>query len=401
MDYSAPEQVNRYRTMALAVGVIGLALGAIGFAMGGHSRDQFYRSYLFGYIFWVEIALGCLVILLIGHIATGSWSVVSRRAVEAGASTFWLCALLFIPIVLSFFVKGHHPLYLWSDTALVAQDEILHKKQGYLNVNFFLIRAVIFFAAWMGIAYRLIKLSREQDEASDPGEYKKKLRNFSAPMLVLVIILMTFASVDWLMSLDPHWFSTIFGILFLGGSGLSAISFLILVMILLSQYKPLSEYFVKRSMHDLSKLMFAFTLLWAYFSFSQFLIIWAGNLPEEITWYISRLSDGWKVIAGAIVLLHFFVPFALLLSRSNNRNRRLMVAVASLMLVMRFIDTFWLIGPSPEDKRFHVSWMDIVLPIGIGGIWLWAYFTHLKSRPVLPVNEPKLEEAYAVAHSHH
>ena len=398
MDYRAPEQVNRYRSLSLLVGVVGLVLAGVGFAV---DREQFYRSYLFGFIFWTEIALGCLVILLIGHSASGSWFVTCRRAVEAGARTFWLCALLFIPVALSFFVKGHHSLYLWSDQSVVAHDKVLQLKSGYLNVGFFLIRSVIFFLAWIFISYRLNTLSRQQDEASDPGEYKKKMRNFSAPMLVLVIVLMTFASVDWLMSLDPHWTSTIFGILFLGGSGLSAISFLILAMILLSKYKPLSEYFVGRSMHDLSKLMFAFTLLWAYFSLSQFLIIWAGNLPEEIPWYINRLSEGWKVIAGAIVLLHFVVPFFILLPRRANRSRRIMVAVATIMIVMRFIDTFWLIGPSEEDKRFHLSWMDIVIPIGIGGIWLWAYFTNIKSRPMLPVNEPKLEEAYELAHSHH
>jgi hypothetical protein len=398
MDYRAPEQVNRYRSLSLIVGVVGLVLAGVGFAI---NREQFYHSYLFGFIFWVGVALGCLVILLIGHSASGSWSVVTRRAVEAGASTFWLCALLFIPVVLSFFVKGEHPLYLWSDQSVVDHDHVLKLKSGYLNVGFFLIRSLAFFICFIFISYRLLSWSRQQDEASDPGEYKKKMRNFSAPMLVLVIILMTFASVDWLMSLDPHWTSTIFGILFLGDAGLSAISFLILAMILLSKYPPLSEYFVGRSMHDISKLMFAFTLFWAYFSLSQFLIIWAGNLPEEIPWYINRLSEGWKVIAGAIVLLHFVVPFFILLPRRANRSRRIMVAVATIMFVMRIIDTFWMVGPSEYDKRFHVSWMDIVIPIGIGGIWLWAFFTHIKSRPVLPINEPKLEEAYAVAHSHH
>ena len=399
--YTAPEQVNRYRSLSLIVGVAGLVLAGIGFAMGDGSRDQFYRSYLLGYIFWVGISLGCMVILMIQHIASGAWGVAIRRVLEAGSWTMWLAPLLFIPVAMSFFVKGAHSLYLWSDPNVVAHDEILQKKSGYLNVGFFLARNVVYFIVWIWMAYLLNKWSRAQDEASDPGEYKKKMRNFSAPSLVFIILLMTLASVDWLMSLDPYWTSTMFGILFLGGQGLSSISLVIIVMILLSKYKPLSEIFVRRPMHDVAKLMFAFTLLWAYFSFSQFLIIWAGNLPEEVTWYINRLSEGWKVVAGAIVLLHFVVPFSLLLPRAANRNRRMLVTVAIIMIVIRFIDTFWLVGPSHEDKRFHFSWMDIAIPLGIGGIWLWFFFTRLKSLPVLPVNEPKLEEAIALAHSHH
>jgi len=283
-----------------------------------------------------------------------------------------------------------------EDEALKAMFE--HKGK-YLNLIFFTGRAVFYFAIWYGISHYLNKWSLEQDRTGD-RDLTRKLQALSGPGLVLYGLTATFASIDWVMSLDPTWFSTIFGILFMGGQGLSAMAFVITVIVALSTCKPMSEVIQPRHLHDLGKLMLAFLMLWAYFSFSQFLIIWSGNIPEEVGWYARRLHTPWKSIGLAIVLLHFALPFVLLLSRDLKRNGRTVRLVAITILVMRYVDLYWLTGPEFHRGEFTVSWMDLIMPFGIGGIWLWFFAGQLKARPLVPLQDPYLEEALSHSAGH-
>jgi hypothetical protein len=245
----------------------------------------------------------------------------------------------------------------------------------------------------------LNRWSAEQDKT---GERKLtgRLQGLSGPGLLLYGLTVTFASIDWAMSLDPQWFSTMYGLLFMGGQGLAGMAFVISVMVLLSQRKPMSGVIKPSHLHDLGKLMLAFLMIWAYFAFSQFLIIWAGNLPEEIPFYTRRIQSSWKYVGFGLIVLHFFLPFVLLLSRDLKRNARLLSTVAIGVIVMRFVDLIWLTGPELHNGVFSLSWMDFILPVGIGGVWLWFFATQLTSRPLLPINDPDIESVFASGHGH-
>jgi hypothetical protein len=395
--YSAPPELDRLKQPALIVGVAALVLTAVG---AYFNPGDFFRSYLLAYVYWIGISLGCFAILMIQHLSGGAWGIVIRRILEASTRTFPLMLILFVPLAF-----GLNHVYSWTHPP--ADDHVLQGKTAYLNVPFFLARVAIYFVVWIGIAYLLNKWSAQQDEASDPKAFKRKMQDLSGPSLVFLGGTMTFASIDWVMSLDPHWVSTIFGVLFMGGAALTAMAFIIAMIVYLSNYKPMNEAIAGRHLNDLGKLMLAFVMLWAYFSFSQFLIIWSGNLPEEIPWYIQRLNGVWKGIAGLIILFHFILPFFLLLPKKANRNPRILVSVALMVFVMRYVDLYWLIGPQVAHEggamqaSFHFNWMDIVAPFGIGGIWLWYFITQLKKMPLLPINEPQLEEALGEGAGHH
>lgn len=394
VDKSPPE-LDQFQRRALIVGVIGVAVCALG---AFFNLDQFFRSYLVGYVFWAGIALGCLAILMVQHMSGGAWGLVIRRLLEAATRTFPLLAVLFLPVAF-----GVRSIYIWAQpihaNAPEALKHALAHKAPYLNVPFFLGRAVFYFAAWILMAYFLNKWSLEQDRTKH-RPITTKLQGLSAPGLVLYGLTVTFASIDWLMSLEPQWFSTIYGILVMGGQGLSAMAFIIAVAVLLMRYKPLSDVIKPSHMHDLGKLMLAFLMLWAYFSFSQFLIIWAGNLPEEIPWYVRRLQTSWKWVGLAIVVLQFALPFVLLLSRDLKRNARTLVVVAASIIVMRFVDLIWMTGPEFHEGAFWIHWMDVVMPIGLGGLWL-AFFVHqLKARPLLPIGDPEFEQVLPHSRGH-
>jgi hypothetical protein len=394
VDKSPPE-LDQFQRRALIVGVIGLAVCALG---AFFNLDQFFRSYLVGYVFWAGIALGCLAILMLQHMSGGAWGLVIRRLLEAATRTFPLLAVLFVPIAF-----GVRSIYIWAqpihaNTPEALKHALVHKAP-YLNVPFFLGRAVFYFAAWILMAYFLNKWSLEQDQTKH-RPITTKLQGLSAPGLVLYGLTVTFASIDWLMSLEPQWFSTIYGILVMGGQGLSAMAFIIAVAVLLMRYKPLSDVIKPSHMHDLGKLMLAFLMLWAYFSFSQFLIIWAGNLPEETPWYVRRLQTSWKWVGLAMLVLQFALPFVLLLSRDLKRNARTLVVVAVAIIIMRFVDLIWMTGPEFHEGAFWIHWMDVVMPIGLGGLWL-AFFAHqLKARPLLPIGDPEFEQVLAHSGGH-
>jgi hypothetical protein len=386
--YTTPPEVGRYRTPALIVGIVFLALSLLG-SLLFNQTDNFFRAYLMGYLFWTGIALGSLAVLMLQHLTGGAWGMVIRRVLESSTRTLPLLLLLFVPIIL-----GMHSLYEWTHQDKVNADPILKEKSGYLNITFFVARVAIYFAIWLGLTYLLNKWSGEQDRTAE-RRLSRQMRMISGPGLVLFVLTVTFASIDWAMSLDPHWFSTIWGLLFVAQWGLSSFAFVIAMMALLSTRAPFNEVLAPAHFHDLGKLLLAFVMVWAYFNFSQYLIIWSGNLPEETKWFISRTRGWWGAVAIAVIIFHFALPFLMLLSRDLKRNARLLAGVAGLVLLMRLVDLFWIVAPKADKTQFEPAglWLYFVAPIGLGGIWLWYFATQLKQRPLLPLNDPYLEDA--------
>ena len=378
-----PELARAQRRFLIAGGVGG-ALSLAGWAL---NPAQFYQSYLMAYVFVLGATLGCLAIGMIHQLSGGAWGVLVRRPIGAATRVIPVLTVLFLPIVF-----GMHHLYEWTHADVVAQDAILLGKQPYLNVPFFLVRAAIYFLTWNGIAYLLNAWSLEQDRTGDPA-LSRRMQRLSGAGLVLYGLTMTFASFDWLMSLEPHWFSTIYGVLILGGQGLSSLSFLIIALVWLSRRPPLDRIVAPAHFHDLGNLMLAFVMLWAYFAFSQYLIIWSGNLPEEIAWYLHRLQTGWRFVAITLVIFHFAAPFVLLLSRAIKREPSLIVKVAMGILIARLVDLFWLIAPEFHRNGIAVSWMDIVLPFTLGSVWIGCFIWQLRGRALLPVHDPQFDEA--------
>jgi hypothetical protein len=382
-DRAIPELAPRQRQLLIG-GAIGLAVSAVGLLI---NTTQFLQSYLMAYMFVLGIALGSLALGMVHQLSGGAWGVVIRRPIGAATRTLPVLTLLFLPILL-----GVHQLYEWTDAAAVARDEALQHKHLYLNTPFFAVRAAIYFAVWNALAYFLNAWSLEQDETADP-RLARRMQLLSAAGLVAYGVTITFASFDWLMSLDPQWYSTIYGVLILGGQGLSAMSFLIAVLVWLSRRPPLDQIVVPAHFHDLGNLLLAFVMLWAYFAFSQYLIIWAGNLPHEISWYLNRLQTGWRAVGVALMLFHFAVPFCLLLSRAVKREPQMIVKVAVGILIVRVIDLFWLIAPRFHQDGLSVSWLDVLLPPSLFALWLAAFVWQLRDRAILPVHDPEFDEA--------
>jgi hypothetical protein len=341
--------------------------------------DRFYSAYLLGFMLWVGLSLGCLALLMLVHMTGGDWGQAVRRILEAGTRTIPMMAAFFIPLIF-----GLRHLYTWARPEDIARSKHLQEiTRTYLNPTWFVIRAVVYFAIWILLSWLLNKWSAEQDNppAKDTGH---RFRVLSGPGLVLYAFTLAFASIDWVMSLNPAWISTIYGLLFLAGECLSAVCFVVAVVAILHRHRPVAEFMKPGYVHDYGNLMLTFIMVWAYFSFSQWLIIWAGNLPEEISWYLRRLHGGWQVIGLLLALFHFAVPFAFLLSRPLKRNVAKLVYLAAFLMIMRYIDMFWYIEPTFHE-RFALSWLDVVVPIAIGGFWLALFFRYLKQRPLLPL----------------
>lgn len=391
---SAPAAVDRLRFLALVAG----GVGAVGLIAGFFLQPSyFFRSYLVGWVFWIGVALGSLALLMVQHMTRGAWGVAARRVLEAATRTLPWMFLLFIPLILP---ASFDALYPWSRAA-AATDAILQRKAAYLNETGFIVRQVIYFGLWFFLMFALNRLSARQDREANP-DLIARMKRIAAPGILLWSLGVTFAAVDWLMSLEPHWFSTIYGVWLMGSMGLSALAFLIVISVWLWQREPMNAVLRPGHFHDWGKLMFAATMLWAYFSFSQFLIIWSGNLPEEITWYKHRITHGWGAVALVIVLFHFALPFLLLLSRDLKRNPRLLMLVAVLMIFMRLVDLFWQVEPGFAEAPAGYPgslpafyWMYVAAPLALGGIWLWLFLGELKKRPLLPLNDPYLPEALA------
>ena len=387
-ELSAPAAVDRLRALALMGGGAGVVLLVIGLLM---RPEYFFRSYLVGWVFWTGIALGSLALVMIHTMTRGSWGVAARRVLEAATRTLPWMLLLFLPLAINLLL-GRVDLYEWNSEA--AQHHFKYGKGVFLSAPALLGRLAFYFAIWLFLSFSLNRLAARQDREADPNLIAK-MKNIAGPGIVLWALCVTFASVDWLMSLQPHWFSTIYGVWLMGSMGLSALAFLIVFSVWLWRREPMNEVLRPGHFHDWGKLMLAFTMLWAYFSFSQFLIIWSGNLPEENIWYKQRITGGWGAVALLVVVFHFAVPFLLLLSRDLKRNPRQLVFVAALMITMRIVDLFWQVEPGFEHKEPAFYWMYLAAPLAIGGVWLWLFLGELKKRPLLPVNDPYLAEALA------
>ncbi len=379
----------RLQQRALIVGVIGLLAGVAGALM---NPDQFFRSWLVGFLVCLGLTMGSLALLMLQHLSGGQWGLMGRRVFEAASRNLPVVVLIFIPLL--FRLPG---VYHWADPGVTAGDVILQQKAGYLNAGFFIVRAFVYFVVWLFCTFMLNKYSAAQDRNEAgvlPGD-TVRVRTVAAPGLLAYALTATFASVDWIMSLDPHWYSTIFGLLFIVGQGLTAFAFVIAVLALLSTTEPVASYLTSRHFHDYGKLLLAFVMLWAYLSFSQFLIIWGGNLPEEVPWYLERTTGSWGYVALLVVFGHFVLPFTLLLSADLKKKPALLAKVAIGVLVMRLVDLIWLVAPNFEHHGFPFHWMDIAIPVGLVGIWVFLFVRQLRSRPLLPLNDPFFKEAFA------
>jgi hypothetical protein len=398
-NFTPPADLGRLQNLSVGVGLVGIIIWIIGAVVSGNSKDTFFHSYLVAFIFWTGVALGCLGLLMVQYLGGASWGLLIRRQMEAGAHTLWL----FLPIA----ILGLHSLYVWSDPSRITNEaelRLLDHKSPWLNQRGFLIRGVIYFVVWIGLAAYLRKWSKQQDENRDMSAVQRA-QNLSGPGFVLYGIAVTFAGIDWVMSLDVEWFSTIFGLLMLIGQGVLALAFLITIGVYLSGREPMDRVYQPKHFHDLGKLLLAAVMVWAYFSFSQLLIIWSGNLPEEIPWYLERFRGQWRWLGVALILLNFALPFLLLLSRDLKHNRRRLMAVAWLLIAMRFVDLLWLIAPefegghSGEARHYGLSVASYInyaaAVIGVGGLWLGWFFYQLRQRALVPYNDPQLREVLA------
>jgi hypothetical protein len=382
--------VSGLRRAGTIAAIVGVVLAVVGIVLAGeHGLERFYEAYLVAYVFWMGVVLGSMALLMVQHLTGGAWGVVIRRPLEAATGTIPFMAVLYIPIVLGI---GH--LYHWSDPAAVAADPVLQAKQGYLNVPFFLVRQLFYFAVWTLIGTLLTKWSVEHDRTGDPA-LLTKLSRLSGGGLVVYGLTVTFAMVDWTMSVNPHWFSVIWGMLYVAGQGLSAMAFAITILILLSQVAPLDRVVNSGHLHDLGKLLFAFLMLWAYLQFSQFLIIWSANLKEEVPHFLIRSAGGWQWVSAFLVVLHFALPYALLLSRDLKRDWRRLRLVAIWIVATRVVEYYWHVAPEFHTEGLSVSLLDLALPVALGGIFLALYAVQLSTRPLLPLQDPGLEKALA------
>ncbi len=385
-------QMERVQRSALFVGLLALVISLAGLFM---DPAHFWQSYLFAFIFWAGLALGCLGVFFLHNVVGGNWGVAIRRLVESGVQTLPLILVFAIPL---FFALG--TLYKWTDAGYRAEHFATGHKAAYLNPTWFIIRTLLYFAIWLFSGFRILKMANEHDRTGDRALFKR-IKARSAPALLVFVLTTTLAFIDWIMSLEPDWYSTIYGWMFTVGEVLLTFSFLVAVLVLLSKREPFASFLTRQHYHDIGNLMLAFTMLWAYMSFAQFLIIWAENLPDEIPWYVRRFSGGWGYIAWTIAIFHFFVPFFLLLLRFVKKHPTRLRTLAVWIILMRMLDVFWIVTPAWRQRGLEVYWTDVVALIGLGGVWLAAFIRNLKARPLLASRDPRdTYSLLATAHGH-
>lgn len=403
---------DQFQKRCLYVGVAALALCALSAVLGMilnpssdsflgwmFNRTQFFRSYLYASQCWMGVSLGSLAILLIHHLTGGSWGISIRRILEASTRVFPWMALLFLPMFL-----GLSDVYWWAQWTpkQIELSKLYQHKRQYLNEPFFIARTIFYFAIWLLLIWRLDKRSREQDENNTP-ELEGKLKRISAPGLLVHALLITFASLDWVMSLEPLWFSTIYGLLYGIAQILSAFAFSIFVLVLLVEQPPLNDIIKRQHVRDVGTFLLAFVMIWAYLAFSQFMLIWSGNLKEEIPYYLRRLNEGWQYVGLFLVLFHFVLPFMLLLSRDARGSGKTLTRITLLVFVAGLIDFFWMIAPGFGEnsldhstgnvgKGLRIHWMDLAAVIGFGGIWLSLFMRELRKRSLVPIEKDNLGE---------
>jgi hypothetical protein len=393
LDLMAPPVVKTIQQRSLIVGLVFSVIAAVGAWL---RPDEFFRAYLLAFMAWLGITLGSMAILMLRHLTKGAWGMVIRRILGA--------AMRCVPLMIAFFIPllfGIHWLYIWARPLEGIADKHLREHlqditKTYLTVNGFIVRAAIYFAIWWALSFFLTKWSAEQDHPP-MRDNSARFKALSGPGLILYGFTITFAVIDWIMSIDPSWISTIFGLSFLIGQVLAALCFAVVVERILFRYKPMSELLKPEQVQDHGKFMLTFIMMWAYFAFSQWLIIWAGNLPEEITWYLRRLHGGWGYVGLFVVLFHFAVPFVFLISRPFKRDITRLVWLAVWLLLMRYVDLFWIIEPN-FSVTFNVTWLDVVVPIAMGGLWLAYFFRNLSTMPLVPAYDVFAVEVLEPAH---
>jgi hypothetical protein len=382
MNKRVRDSLNRLQLIGLAGGGLGLAVCVVGVARDAH---QFFISYLFAYTFWLGLALGCLGVTMIHHLTGGRWGFVVRRFLEAGFMTLPVMAVLFVPVML-----GLRELYPWARPGAATVNKILSHKQLYLNTTGFGIRAIVYFAVWIFMAVCLRKWSLAQDSTADPAP-TVRMRTLSGPGIVIYPLTATFAFVDWIMSIEPAWYSTIFPVIVLIGQVLSAFAFVTLLLAWFRRQPPFSDVVTVTHFHDLGNLLLTFVMFWTYVAFAQLLIIYSGNLPREIDWYLHRIAGNWKWVVGVLALFHFFVPFFLLLFRGMKRNVARLTRIAALVFVVHVVEIFWVIVPTFRSQGLSVHWLDGAAFLALGGVWIAVFAAVLKGKAWLPQNDPRLE----------
>lgn len=402
-SFKAPEFIGRWKMLALGVGVLFTIIWFVGILMG--DVENALRGWLLGFIFWAGIALGGLGILLLQYLTGGAWGVVIRRIAEACSRTVWFLPILFIPIGM-----GVYHLYEWSH--LVGHDTIIDRRGIYYEPWFWMLRTVIYFFLFGLMVYLLNSWSAKQDKAESYEEAALWLGRptaFAGPTMVFFVIIVTLAGVDWMMSLEPHWFSTIWGLLFAAGWALSCFCFAVALMAYMADKAPMDRVLGKRHFHDIGKLMLALVMVWAYFNFSQYLIIWSGNLTEETPYFLVRSKGGWGAMGLFLIVCHFAFPFLVLLQQDFKRKAKWLATLAIFILFMRLVDMYYIIGPSPKigelklhllDVPFRITPWDFVAPIAVGGLWLAWFFWQFGSRPIVPAKDPFFENAIKHGRGH-
>jgi len=393
LDLMPPPVVQVIGRRSLIIGVI---VGVVAIVGALFQPTVFFRGYLLSFMAWLGIALGSMVILMLRHLTKGGWGMIIRRILGAAMRTLPLLALLFIPLLFAL-----PRLYPWARPLGDVPDKNLRQHlqnitHSYLNVHGFIIRAIIYFAIWGTLIFLLTKWSKEQDRPP-VRDNSARFKVLSGPGIILYGFTISFAAIDWTMSLDPSWISTIYPLIILIGEVLSALCFAVVIERILFRHRPMSELLKPEYVHDHGKFMLTFIMVWAYFSFSQWLIIWAGNLPEEITWYTKRLGGGWGWIGLFLVLFHFAVPFAILLSRPFKRDVTKLVWLAMWLMLMRYLDLFWVIEPN-FSTTITVTWADILVPVAMGGLWLAYFCRNLASMPLVPAYDAFASEVLQPAH---
>jgi hypothetical protein len=418
-DLSAPAFVGTWQNRALMVGVvcsvIAVILALLGQAQDGLGWDHLLRAWVLGLMVTFGLAVGGLALLMLQYCSGGKWGLLLRRPLEALSRTLPLVFVYWV--VVAIFVKR---IYLWAqfktagDTAAALKAGLINEFQAHcidfkrpmLNPATFIWVSLLCFAIWGFYTWRLnsLALKRDADLPRNTPYWIKKFENISGPGIVVYALTMTASAIYWVMSMDPTWYSSVYGLLFLVGQGYAVLAFSIIVAISLSKAEPFKTILRQTEQHDLGKLTFAFVMLNIYLAFGQFLIIWSGNLPQEINWYLDRIRGGWGVIITLDFIFHWLIPFTMLLSRDLKRNKKRLVRVCQWMVFARAFDMFWLIEPNFKDaaRNLHFSWgilEYIAVPVAMFAFWLAYYCTRLKSRALVPVNDPHLEEILEPEHA--
>lgn len=388
-SFTTPVNTARYMRLALIVGVVALVIAGVGLAITG--PDAFFQAYLYSFLFWFGISAGSLGLLLLYHVANGRWGLTIRRITEAGASNMWVSAILFVPIIF-----GLSYLYPW--TKGLGDNPNLAFKATYLSMPFWLIRAVVFFAIWIVLAW-MINRRTAKLVAAGPGArqaVRGRTQAIAAGSLLLFVLTMTFAAMDWIMSLQPLWTSTAFGLLTITGQALTALAFAVLLLNLfpsLSLGRIWAAENTPIPFKDLGALLLVFVTGWMYLMYFQFLIIWGANIPREVIWFTERSKGGWTVLNFIIVIFQFVLPFLILLSSRVRHNLRLLAGLSGMLLFIYLLTTFWHVKPAFSPGVFAISWIDIVMPFAIGGLWLAGFFFNLAKRPSLTAEDEVILEA--------